>query len=174
MTCPSAEQKQEIMSKFAKKRGKADPNISTASLPDIIFMLLFFFMVVTKMRDSELKLTIITPFASELTKLEEKSLVSTIYIGRPIEKYRPIYGTKPQIQLNDKFAKVGQEEADIRYFMESFRTKVPENRRQQITASLRVDGNVTMGIIADVKTALRKSGQLKVNYSAKRRPDATY
>jgi biopolymer transport protein ExbD len=158
------------MSKFSKKRGKAKPEISTASLPDIIFMLLFFFMVVTKMRDSELKVNVQTPFASELTKLEEKSLVNTIYIGRPIDKYKDIYGTKPRIQLNDKFASYGREEGDIRFFLESFRTKVPESRRAQITSSLRIDGNVTMGIVADVKTALRKSGQLKVNYSAKRKP----
>jgi biopolymer transport protein ExbD len=174
MTCPTAEQKHENMSKFATKRGRPEPSISTASLPDIIFILLFFFMVVTKMRESELKVTVVTPFASELTKLEEKSLVATINIGRPSQKYRPIYGTKPQIQLNDKFARVGGEESEIRYFMENFRTKVPESRRQQITASLRVDGGVTMGIVADVKTALRKSAQLKVNYSAKRRPNASY
>lgn len=158
------------MSKFSKKRGKADPNISTASLPDIIFMLLFFFMVVTKMRDSELKVNVVTPFASELTKLEEKSLVCTIYIGRPMEKYIPIYGTKPRIQLGDKFA----DPREIRFFIETIRVKIPENRRAQITASLRVDGNVTMGVVADVKTELRKAGQLKVNYSAKRRPDAGF
>ena len=158
------------MSKFSKKRGKADPSISTASLPDIIFMLLFFFMVVTKMRDAELKVAVVTPFASELTKLEEKSLVNTIYIGRPVEKYQAIYGSKPRIQLGDKFA----DPREIRFFLETFRVKVPENRRPQITSSLRVDGNVTMGIVADVKTELRKSGQLKVNYSAKRRPTDSY
>lgn len=158
------------MSKFSKKRGKANPTISTASLPDIIFMLLFFFMVVTKMRDAELKVAVVTPFASELTKLEEKSLVNTIYIGRPVEKYQAIYGSKPRIQLGDKFA----EPREIRFFLETFRVKVPENRRPQITSSLRVDGNVTMGIVADVKTELRKSGQLKVNYSAKRRPTDSY
>lgn len=158
------------MSKFSKKRGKAEPSISTASLPDIIFMLLFFFMVVTKMRDAELKVNVVTPFASELTKLEEKSLVNTIYIGRPVEKFVPIYGTRPRIQLGDKFA----DPREIRFFLETFRVKVPESRRPQITSSLRVDGNVTMGIVADVKTELRKAGQLKVNYSAKRRPDASY
>lgn len=158
------------MSKFSKKRGKADPSISTASLPDIIFMLLFFFMVVTKMRDAELKVAVVTPFASELTKLEEKSLVNTIYIGRPVEKYQAIYGSKPRIQLGDKFA----DPREIRFFLETFRVKVPESRRPQITSSLRVDGNVTMGIVADVKTELRKAGQLKVNYSAKRRPTDSY
>ncbi len=122
------------------------------------------------MRDAELKVSVVTPFASELTKLEEKSLVNTIYIGRPVQKYQSIYGTKPRIQLGDKFA----DPREIRFFLETFRVKVPENRRAQITSSLRVDGNVTMGIVADVKTELRKAAQLKVNYSAKRRPEGSY
>lgn len=156
------------MSKFTKKRGKASPTISTASLPDIIFMLLFFFMVVTVLRDAELKVQVSTPFATELTKLEEKSLVNYLYIGRPIPKYQQLYGTKPRLQLGDKFANVNE----IPLFLERHKVKVPEAKRPQITSSLRVDGDVTMGVVQDVKTQLRKSGQLKVNYSAKKRPDA--
>jgi biopolymer transport protein ExbD len=154
------------MSKFAKKRGKASPAISTASLPDIIFMLLFFFMVVTVLRDAELKVRVVTPYATELTKLEEKSLVNYIYVGRPLERYRELYGTKPRIQLGDKFAST----AEITLFLEQHKIKVPEARHGQITSSLRVDGEVTMGIVQDVKTQLRKSGQLKVNYSARKDP----
>lgn len=154
------------MSKFSKKRGKSDPAISTASLPDIIFMLLFFFMVVTVLRDAELKVKVVTPFATELTKLEEKSLVNYLYIGRPMPKYQDVYGTKPRLQLGDKFATV----AEIPLFLEKHKVKVPEAKRPKITSSLRVDGEVTMGIVQDVKTELRKAGQLKVNYSAKRDP----
>ena len=155
------------MSKFSKKRGKAKPAISTASLPDIIFMLLFFFMVVTVLRDAELKVKVSTPFATELTKLAEKSLVNYLYIGRPIERYHNLYGTKPRLQLGDKFAEVH----DIPLFLERHKIKVPESKRPRITSSLRVDGEVTMGIVQDVKTQLRKSGQLKLNYSAKKRPN---
>ena len=152
------------MSKFKKKRGKADPAISTASLPDIIFMLLFFFMVVTVLRDSELKVSVSTPYATELTKLEEKSLVNYLYIGRPMKKFQALYGTKPRIQLGDKFADV----SEIPLFLEQHKVKVPEAKRPKITSSLRVDGEVTMGTVQDVKTELRKAGQLKVNYSAKK------
>lgn len=155
------------MSKFAKKRGKTKPAISTASLPDIIFMLLFFFMVVTVLRDAELKVKVNTPQATELTKLEEKSLVNYLYIGRPMKKFQDLYGTKPRMQLGDKFADL----AEIPLFLEKHKTKVPEAKRPRITSSLRVDGEVTMGIVQDVKTQLRKSGQLKVNYSAKQRTD---
>jgi biopolymer transport protein ExbD len=156
------------MSKFSKKRGKTKPEVSTASLPDIIFMLLFFFMVVTVLRDSELKVSVNTPFATELIKLEEKSLVNYIYIGRPMKKYQDLYGTKPRMQLGDKFADI----AEIPLFLEKHKVKVPESKRPRITSSLRVDGEVTMGIVQDVKTQLRKSGQLKVNYSAKKRASA--
>lgn len=155
------------MSKFQKKRGKSAPAISTASLPDIVFMLLFFFMVVTVLRDSELKVKVSTPFATELTKLEEKSLVNYLYIGRPTETYQQLYGTKPRLQLGDKFANINE----IPLFLEKHKVKVPESRHGQITSSLRVDGEVTMGIVQDVKTELRKSNQLKVNYSAKKDPN---
>lgn len=151
------------MAKFNKKRGKADPEVSTASLPDIIFMLLFFFMVVTVLRDSDKKVDVTTPNASELTKLEKKSLVNYIYIGRPTEKYKNTYGTKPRIQLGDKIADL----SDIPLFLEKHKNKLSEKERDQITSSLRVDGTVTMGIVNDVKTALRKANQLKINYSAK-------
>ncbi len=156
------------MAKFIKKRGKGSPGINTASLPDIVFMLLFFFMVVTKLRDAELKVRVVTPFGTELTKLEEKSLVNTIFVGRPVEKYQSIYGTKPRMQLGDKFA----EPVEIPLFLERFRVKVPEAQRPKITTSLRVDGKVTMGIVQDIKTELRKANQLKINYSTKKRPDA--
>lgn len=151
------------MSKFKKKRGKASPEVSTASLPDIIFMLLFFFMVVTVLRDSELKINVNTPSATELTKLAEKSLVNYIYIGKPKEKYETDYGTAPRIQLGDKFSTVN----DIPVFLEQHKVNVPENKRQRITTSLKIDSKVTMGIVQDVKTKLRKSGQLIVNYSSK-------
>ncbi len=152
---------------FTKKRGNTSPEVSTASLPDIIFMLLFFFMVTTVLRDAELKVKVQTPKVTELTKLEEKSLVNYLYIGRPLERYHDLYGTKPRLQLGDKFSSV----KDIPLFLEKHKIKVPENRHGQITSSLRVDGDVTMGVVQDVKTELRKSNQLKVNYSAKKRED---
>ena len=155
------------MSKFQKKRGKSSPEVSTASLPDIIFMLLFFFMVTTVMRDSSLKVQVITPTATELTKLEKKSLVNYLYVGVPTEEYRDIAGTKPRLQLGDKFADFD----DIPLFLEAHRTKLNENQKRLITSSLRVDQKATMGIVTDVKTALRKAGQFKVNYSAKKRAE---
>ena len=153
------------MSKFKKKRGKSVPAISTASLPDIIFILLFFFMVVTVMKDADLKVDVVVPEATELVKLEKKSLVSYLYIGKPKEKFQNVAGNAPRLQLNDQFAEIG----DIPLFLEKEREKVLEALRPLMFASLRGDREVTMGIVQDVKTELRKNGQLKVNYSARLR-----
>ena len=155
------------MATFEKKRGKASPEVSTASLPDIIFMLLFFFMMVTVMRDAELKVDVNTPEATELTKLEKKSLVNYIFIGKPKISFQATYGTRPRMQLGDKFATM----EEIPLFLEKHKATLPENQRQGITTSLKIDGGVTMGIVADVKTALRKANQLKINYSAGKRVD---
>ncbi len=155
------------MAKFTKKRGLSNPEVSTASLPDIIFMLLFFFMVVTVLRDAEIKVNNNVPSATELTKLEKKSLVNYLYIGKPLARWQATYGTKPRLQLGDKFADI----AEIPLYLEKHRSSVPESQIPGISSSLRVDGEVTMGIVTDVKTQLRKAGQLKVNYSAKKRVD---
>lgn len=94
------------MSKFRKNDSKELPPISTASLPDIVFMLLFFFMVSTTMREVTLMVKVTVPEATELSKLEKKSLVSYIYVGTPHQQYQKVFGSEPRIQLNDQFAKV--------------------------------------------------------------------
>ena len=156
------------MAKFKKKRGNSTPAISTASLPDIVFILLFFFMVITKMRDTELMVDVQVPQATELEKLEQKSLVHYIYIGRPYDRYKTVYGTAPRMQLGDKFATVGE----LALFIENHKQTVQPNLRTRITSSLRVDGDITMGIVQDVKQQLRKLGQLKVNYAARKKAEA--
>ncbi len=158
------------MSKFKKKRGESSPAISTASLPDIIFMLLFFFMTVTVMRNSSLKVNVTIPEATELTKLEKKSLVNFIFIGKPLPAYQAVRGTSPQIQLGDKFSSV----SNIPLFLEKHKAKVPEKQRSMIISSLKIDKDMTMGIVSDVKEELRKNGQLKVNYSAKPRAGKSF
>ncbi len=155
------------MGHFKKKRGDSTPAISTASLPDIVFILLFFFMVITKMRETDLKVKVQVPQATELEKLEQKSLVHFIYIGRPMERYQPIYGTAPRIQLDDSFKTV----EDIPLFVENHKQGVQPNLRPRIATSLRVDGEITMGIVQDVKVKLRRIGQLKLNYAARRRAE---
>ena len=149
------------MSKFKKKKSDGQPAISTASLPDIVFMLLFFFMVTTVMREVTLKVEIQTPKATEVDKLERKSLVSYIYIGEPIKSLQDTFGTEPRIQLNDAFAT----KRDIVQFVEIERENTDEAERPLMTFSMKVDNGVKMGIVTDVKQELRKANALKINYS---------
>ena len=151
------------MSKFRKDGKKDLPAISTASLPDIVFMLLFFFMVATTMREVDLNVDIMIPEAKEVTKLEKKDLVSNIYVGVPMRKFQKTYGTMPRIQLNDQFATVD----DIQAFIASERESRKEELRNKLTTSLKVDQYTKMGIITDIKQELRKASALKLNYSTR-------
>ncbi|NJK97497.1 MAG: biopolymer transporter ExbD [Bacteroidales bacterium] len=150
------------MARFRKDKKGAIPPISTASMPDIIFMLLFFFMVSTTLRDTTLKVKVVNPYATEIKKLEKKSLVSFIYVGKPSDTEK--YGTAPRIQLNDAFATTDQ----IREFISSEREKMTEIDRNKMSVSLKADGNVDMGIITDVKQELRRASALKLNYASRK------
>ncbi len=147
------------MSRFRKKDNKGDQTLSTASLPDIVFMLLFFFMVTTVMREVDLKVKLEQPEAKEIQKLENKALVSYVYIGEPFNSDK--YGTEPRIQLNDDYATID----DIRPFVETFRSTKDEREHSKLTTSLKVDKSVKMGTVTDVKQQLRKSQQLKIVYA---------
>ncbi len=134
------------------------PAISTASLPDIVFMLLFFFMVSTVMRETELKLKVTLPFASEVQKLERKSLVSYIFVG----KLKDQPGDK--IQLNDRISDV----SDVKYFIFSERESHPEDEIPLLTTSIKADIESSVGTITDIKEELRNVDALKINYSTKK------
>jgi len=152
------------MSKF-KKGGKNElPPISTASLPDIVFMLLFFFMVSTTMREVTLNVKVKLPTATELSKLEKKSLVSYIYIGEPLRQYQASFGVAPRIQLADQFANV----SDISNFIIAEREARDEAERPMMITSLKVDENTKMGIVTEVKQELRKAAALHINYSSRK------
>jgi biopolymer transport protein ExbD len=152
------------MSKFRKKGSKGQPAVNTAALPDIVFMLLFFFMVTTVMRQTSLKVLNITPKATEVEKLERKSLVAYIYIGKPIKALQASLGTAPRIQLNDAFATL----EDIPLFVDMEKLERDEAERNKITWSLKVDQKTEMGIVTEVKQELRKQDALKINYSTKK------
>lgn len=148
------------MSKFRKKK-KGMPAISTASLPDIVFMLLFFFMVTTTMRETSLKiLTPKLPAADQVKKLEKKSLVSYIYVGKSRDP--KIKGDV--IQLNDRISTVN----DIPDFIYAERAKHSEQEIPLLTTSIKADEKVNVGTITDIKQALRDVNALKINYSTRK------
>jgi biopolymer transport protein ExbD len=143
------------MSKFKKKK-KGMPGISTASLPDIVFMLLFFFMVTTVMRETELKIQKPQlPKATEVKKLERKSLVSYIYVG----KVKGQNGDK--IQLNDRISDI----KDVKYFIFAERETHSEDEIPLLTTSIKADIESNVGTITDIKEELREINALKINYS---------
>lgn len=146
------------MSRFKEKKGKGTPAVSTASLPDIIFMLLFFFMVTTVMREVDLLVKITLPEATEVTKLEDKALVDYIYIGPPQVAE---LGTEPLIQLNDQFARI----EEISPWVDAGNKRRQEVEVPRITRSLKVDRDTYMKIVTDVKQELRQANALKINYS---------
>ncbi len=151
------------MAKFKKREKSGLGALNTASLPDIVFMLLFFFMVSTSMKEVDLRLMVQTPEATEIEKLEKKSLVTYIYVGVPMRQYQSLHGTEPRIQLNDQFATVD----DIQNYISQERESMKENERPLMTVSIKADHNCPMGIITDIKQALRTSQALKINYSSR-------
>jgi biopolymer transport protein ExbD len=152
------------MSRFKKKKAAGVPAISTASLPDIVFMLLFFFMVTTKMKEVTLKVLVRKPDATQATKLENKSLISNVYIGKPLNRYQAQYGDQPLLQLDDAFAKPKEIGPWVLQEIE----ETAEFERSKRTVSLKVDKEVKMGIVTDVKEELREAKALKINYSARK------
>ncbi len=149
------------MSKFKKKKDGELPAVSTASLPDIVFMLLFFFMTVTVMKDSTIKVENVLPNATEIKKLEKKDRVIYIFVGKPTKEYENVYGTESKIQLNDKFADVKA----VGDYILAERAKKSEELQNVLTTALKVDKNANMGLISDIKQELRKVNALKVNYT---------
>jgi len=149
------------MAKFAKKKDGDLPAVSTASLPDIVFMLLFFFMTVTTMKDSSLLVQNTLPNASEVKKLDKKDRIIYVFVGKPTKEYQSVYGTEPKIQLNDKFADVGE----VGSYILAERANRPPEIQNVLTTSLKVDKDANMGLISDIKQELRKVNALKVNYT---------
>ncbi|MEQ8550334.1 MAG: biopolymer transporter ExbD [Cyclobacteriaceae bacterium] len=147
------------MPKFKKSQGTSE-DIPTAALPDIIFMLLFFFMVTTVMRETDIMVKQQLPKATQLTKIERKSLVSYIYMGEP--KNSSLYGEEPKIQTNDVFVTVD----DVIQFVNQEKDKLSEVERDQITMSMKVDTEVKMGLVTDVQQELRKGNARRVLYSS--------
>ncbi len=148
------------MIRFREKEPRKVPGLNTCSLPDIIFNLLFFFMITTTISETSVNVRIIPPYGTEVQKLEKKSLVSYIYVGRPLNEEK--YGTVTRIQVNDAFQPVGY----ISEFITTERENVAESDQNKMMVSIKADRDTEMGIITDIKQELRKAGLLKVNYSA--------
>ncbi len=159
---------------FFKRKDRAVPGLNTSSLPDLIFTVLFFFMIVTHMRDVELKVKYQVPQGKELKKQEHKGAVATVYIGKPNTSLHEGENSSngdnrknnPKaeyvIQLNNEIASIG----DIKAFIERERAKMNEEDRERMTVCIKADKDVPMGMIIDVKKELQKAYALRISYSA--------
>ncbi len=148
------------MAKFNKKK-KGLPPINTASLPDIVFMLLFFFMVATTMRETTVLVGNDLPTATEVKKLSEKRLVSTIYVGPSKDAKKDGGGDK--IQLNDKISTV----KEVKNFIYTQRDGVALDEQSSMTTLIKADMKSSIGTINDIKKELRDINALKVTYATK-------
>lgn len=147
------------MAKFTKKQSGALPAISTASLPDIVFMLLFFFMVVTVLRDSSLLVENTLPKADQVEKLMKDRSVF-IYAGKPSERYVESFGTSPKIQIGDKYTEVN----NLQFALTEMRQKLRPELQDQVVVALKVDEDTRVGLVGDIKQELRELNMLKIIY----------
>jgi biopolymer transport protein ExbD len=150
------------MGKFNKSGGREMPELNTSSLPDLVFAFLFFIMMVTTMREVTLKVVFHAPQATELQKLEKKSLVTFIYVGQPTPDLIKKMGPATRIQLNDAFAETNE----IQDYIAQEKSSMKEEDQPFMTVSLKADKDTKMGIITDIKQALREAYALKISYSA--------
>ena len=153
------------MGKFKRSERREVPPLNTSSLPDLIFTLLFFFMITTSMKEMPLMVDIDPPTATELTKLEKKSLITYLYIGKPSGSYAQQLGDENRIQLNDKFI----DEWDIEREMIRERAAMKEENQGYMQVSIKADRGTEMGIITATKEALKRSNNLNIVYSARGR-----
>ena len=149
---------------FARNSEDRDvPMLNTSSLPDLIFTVLFFFMIVTHMRSVPVKVAYQSPQGTELAKLAKTSTTTYIFVGRPLSAH-PQLESKDTIviQVNDRLMSIPQ----LTDYLIRIREQMTPDEREQMTVSLKADRHVPMGIINDVKQALRKAHALKIHYSA--------
>lgn len=145
------------------------PELNTSSLPDLVFAFLFFIMMVTTIREVTPKVSFSNlPTATELTKLEEKSLVTFIYVGKPNKEYREMYGSNSAIQLNDQ---VTQNPTAVYSYLKQSQSKIKDERPNLMQVSLKADKDTKMNIISQIKEELRRADALNLSYSARKRND---
>ena len=162
------------MARFKKEGSKDLPEINTGSMSDIIFMFLFFFMVITNMRESNVKVNFKTPNASEIQKLEKKSLVATIYLGTPRSKNEnTLPPGKVSVQLNDQTIKQENFTKDVRDFIAAEKESRNEEDKQKLTFSIKADKDVQMRYINQIKEELRTNNALKINYATGKKSSMT-
>ncbi len=150
------------MSRFRHQRKRDVPGLNLAALPDLIFTVLFFFMIVTHMREVTPRVRYEVPQGTELEKGGRKDGLVYIFIGKPVDGEGRVVSDETRIQLNDRYVSISEIGEAIR----KERAAMSDDARLHMVVSIRADRDTEMGVISDVKQALRKAGALNINYSA--------
>lgn len=140
-----------------KRTKHSIPELNTASLPDLIFTVLFFFMIITHMRENNVQVRYEQPSGTEVTQVEKKSSIIRVYIG----KANPT-NDDYTVQVDNQIMPV----ADISNYIIKERARMSADRALQLTISFKADRQAPMWLITQVKQALRNANALKINYSA--------
>lgn len=138
-----------------RKRNRYVPELNTSALPDLIFTVLFFFMIVTHMRQTDVKVKVQTPQGKELQKVQKKYATTYLYIGKDAKG-------NTQVQLNNKVVPISKLSAAVSIE----RDRLPMDEQQYHTVSIKADRSTPLDVIASVKDALREANALQINYSA--------
>ncbi len=146
------------MAHFKKKSANTKQEVPTSAMPDIVFMLLIFFMVTTVLREVTLQVRVDFTKGENIEKIEQKRLVSYIYIGPEKLPNNQIGDSK--VQIDDSIVD------DVKSIRRLMYDKLIE--QPKLIVSLRVDQSAEMGLVTDVKQELREAGTLRINYSTKR------
>ena len=151
-----------MRSMFHDRRRHGVPSLNVASMPDLIFTVLFFFMIVTHMRSDEVKVRLEVPAGSEVKKLTGHPAIINIYIGRQGDKETGKQENTWLVQLNGDLVSPSEIPARIN----AIRSKLSPENAERLTVSFRADRHAPMGLVSDVKQALQQAYALKINYSA--------
>ena len=155
------------MGRFRRQGEHKVPGLNVAALPDLIFTVLFFFMIVTHMRQVEPKVRYQVPQGSEVVKDVRKAGLVYILIGKPVDAQGRVTSDETRIQVNDAYVTADE----IPAIINKERERMTDDERQHLTVSIRADRDTRMGVINDVKQALRRAGALNINYSASKREE---
>lgn len=148
--------------KIFRARNHEIPALNTASMPDLIFSILFFFMLVVHMRKTNVHVKYQVPMATEVSRMYNNSNIQYVYIGRPINNLGEIVGDNIVVQLNDHITTIPK----IKNYLVELSNALPPEQRKQLSISIKADRNVDMGTIIDLKQSLREANVLNVNFTA--------
>ena len=164
------------------RRLREVPMLNTASLPDLIFTVLFFFMIVTHMRTTTSKVKYALPQGTELKRLVKKSAVTYIYIGRAMPETTRETSTVVshntssassmdvsayKVQLNNRVGTIDE----VASFVANEKKRMNPDDEVKMTVSIKADRSTPMYVINAVKRAVRAGGATRINYSAERESD---